>query len=469
MSELKMHYKDCWIGRAHHDCTVRKVKYLQAELTDTCAARDALAQERDEARRMAGEQHEEALELNRVRHNLQHVLDQYENGARTLRDELAQAHAELAQRQESQAYTDGILRKTNDKLAEALTQAREELERLERVRRDAQDWRDEIQELWLDPETVEELRRQLSASERRVANWMENWQHCSRVREKQRKRLEKLATAEAALAECGVGGIRNEFTGLADAITQMAEYIGDPERCMQQEAERRARKVNAELARAREELTALDNTIDQLLERLDTAEDTLQAERQLRGEAEVELRNSRKTLTEAEQGYKALMRKYSTLEKRLAAAERCTEDTKALHPVLVGVHKALDKYQEDAYDDPTMNANARTRITRLGQRAERAEAELDETSRNLKRAVELNEWSRNELDRVNERADQAEAQTALVTPELAGLLERLAGNAEHLACEYHDLLVGETAEQDEQTARVLAARIREALALEARE
>lgn len=58
---------------------------------------------------------------------------------------------------------------------------------------------------------------------------------------------------------------------------------------------------------------------------------------------------------------------------------------------------------------------------------------------------------------------RGEALAALVTLELAELLERLAGNAEHLAYEYHDLLVREIAEQDEQTIRALAAEIREAL------
>ena len=55
---------------------------------------------------------------------------------------------------------------------------------------------------------------------------------------------------------------------------------------------------------------------------------------------------------------------------------------------------------------------------------------------------------------------------ALVTEKLAALLERLASDAGHLAHEYYGLPEGESAEQDEQAARALAARIREALALE---
>ena len=66
-------------------------------------------------------------------------------------------------------------------------------------------------------------------------------------------------------------------------------------------------------------------------------------------------------------------------------------------------------------------------------------------------------WCR---DRINDN----DAVYILVTPELAELLERLAGNAEHLAYEYHDLLVGEIAEQDEQTARELATCIKDSLA-----
>lgn len=66
-------------------------KEQSADLTAAVAARDALARERDEARRMVGEQREEKLELNRVQHNLQHVLDQYAAGGRALQDELTDA------------------------------------------------------------------------------------------------------------------------------------------------------------------------------------------------------------------------------------------------------------------------------------------------------------------------------------------------------------------------------------------
>jgi len=57
------------------------------------------------------------------------------------------------------------------------------------------------------------------------------------------ERLATLGAAEAALAGCGIDGVYDKFDGLADAITQMTEYIGDPEKCMRQEAERRCGKL----------------------------------------------------------------------------------------------------------------------------------------------------------------------------------------------------------------------------------
>ena len=81
MTELEMHYEGCWNGRAHHDCAVRKIKHMQGELADACAARDALARECN------------YLE-NAVEHNAQ-LVEERDAKLAQAREELAQARAEL--------------------------------------------------------------------------------------------------------------------------------------------------------------------------------------------------------------------------------------------------------------------------------------------------------------------------------------------------------------------------------------
>jgi coenzyme F420-reducing hydrogenase delta subunit len=83
--------------------TQEEAARLGTALADACAARDALVQERNDAKEEAAVWFDETMK----------------HGGK-----LRQARTELAQRQESQAYTDGILRKTNNELADALTKVK---------------------------------------------------------------------------------------------------------------------------------------------------------------------------------------------------------------------------------------------------------------------------------------------------------------------------------------------------------
>ena len=218
---------------------------------------------------------------------------------------------------------------------------------LSRVRQDAQDWRDEVQELWLDPAAAEGLRQQLAQTH-------DDWAHAKIEASK----------LNAALTDAHATA-RELRWRLADARRLARLWF------------RRATMVEVEIAGV-EMVRAL------------------QAERRLRREAEIELRNSHKTLTEAEQDYSALMRRYGTLEQR---AEN-------FHSALLDVHKALDKYQAEASTE-----DAQTRVAWLGQLVDDAE-----------QRAERAEGRCNNCD--------AEALAALVTPELAALLERLAGSGQ---------------------------------------
>ena len=252
----------------------------------------------------------------------------------------------------------------------ALAQARAGLAR---VRQEAQEWRDEVQSLWLDPAEGEELQRKLTAMKENrnfwwkrayelsggdsdaenkrnaalqstretQAHWLSpceveglqrqlakaqiqaatpkeavlrlwrfyDWHtliarpgHEDDIREAWDKlliavdsiagdalleRLTILDTAEAALADCGIGGIHAEFGGLPDAIEQMAQHIKE---LMQEPVE--VEMTDAEMGEAlrtevRKRVT-VEADAHTLSKALDECMQTVHAERRLRREAEQE-------------------------------------------------------------------------------------------------------------------------------------------------------------------------------------
>jgi len=197
-------------------------------------------------------------------------LSQVLNTESQSRREAEQRHkAALAQIHENNEYSNRILRETNDKLAETLTQIRAKMTTATAKIascREATEWlwgfwdsnslraipglEDDIREAW---------NGLLAATDIEAAA-------------KLLDRLKKLDATEAALAGCGISGIYDDFNDddfndlLPDAIEQMAQYIDEltqedrrrtgqvkmlqTERQLRREAERRCEAM-AEMARDR--------------------------------------------------------------------------------------------------------------------------------------------------------------------------------------------------------------------------
>lgn len=208
------------------DQLLERLSAAEVELTDTGAARDALECKRNDTK--LGENicldkmQEQGAKLSQTRTELMQVRKLWLNPAETaeLRQQLAQAQRQLTTTVQRCAYCG--YRATG---ADAFNMVARHIK-------------------YCPSHPLARALAELAQARRELDYW--HRQH-GILAEKQAT----LAAAKAALAGCGIGGIYDEFNGLADAIQQMAEYIGDPERCMRQEAERRNAQLKKQLADAR--------------------------------------------------------------------------------------------------------------------------------------------------------------------------------------------------------------------------
>ena len=276
---------------------------------------------------------------------------------------------------------------------------------LNRVRQDAQDQSDEVQQLWLSPCEAEGLRRQLTKVQLEHDEWR------------------RVAQQERAW-------VRREQGKLADA----------------------RRVARLWFRRAHEPMVEVKVTGKEMV-------DALQAERALRREAELTAHVHDKACGE-------LAQTVHTERQLRREAEQRADD---FHSMLLKIHEALDTYELGAYDEHIPDAQTRISwlgqlVDEAEQRAERAEAELERGHRTLtqlgvppgdgndKLTMRIEQMIRNERARCTERA---EALAALVNEETAELLILLALTADDSECT--------AAAEDARDARALAAKIREAL------
>ena len=148
-----------------------------------------------------------------------------------------------------------------------------------------------------------------------------------------------------------------------------------------------------------------------LLERLatlDAAEAALQAERQLRREAERRAKGALATARKRAIQMGGAERRANKAIKQLIRAGEREHQSEQRAEIL---QQECSRWRGDWESAMAELLNIRERLADAEQRAERAEADLKETSGNLRRMVELNEWSRNELDRMVERAEARVAST----------------------------------------------------------
>ena len=205
--------------------------------------------------------------------------------------------------------------------------------------------------------------------------------------------------------------------------------------------------------------------------------DTCLAAEKERSELRAKLARARAELESEHVEAEGLRRQLAKAEAQLTRAEALAISTRETAAQLLERLATLDAAEAALQAERQLRREAEHELVMaedllraIRQRAKRAEADLKETSGNLRRMVELNEWSRNELDRMGKQAERAEALAALVTPGLAALLESMASCCR----EYAD--VREPADRlhpsrgyvmhyrkDAKNARARATQIREAL------
>ena len=369
------------------------------------------------------------------------------------------------------------------------------------------------QELGRERQITEGLKRKLAKTEAKHLHWFG-------IAQKRAWRQATLDAAEAALANCGLAGIRDEFNGLADAIQQMAEHIKE----LTDERDQLDDRVDDAMAQIEKyDKSLVDNllqyAVEDVLARLVEAEHTVHIHEHALNERDKALQNERQLRHEAEQHAEALVANTreaidwlwgfyhgNTLIAKPGYEDDIREawdrlliatDSEGANEYLQGLcterqlRQEAEQYADGmkcgrdhwrtAWENVTAEL-AKTRQLRQeaerchkaalalaqsrGERAERAESKiiaahkaLDECSvkRDLLNGEPAGVIAR--IFRLNRRADHYEALAALVTPELANLLVLLASSAD-TSVQYHRCTA--TAE-DTKNARAHAARIRAAL------
>jgi len=416
-----------WVNTpGYPDSATRAIGQLRAELTDACAARDALARECNQLE--ADREYNAALvlerdkELSQARDELAAVdeaLGEFycpvldpetdepcgsfwkDHGVNMIRQALDLARQDWAEAVDRCEEVEADLKLNAKMLADQCDQARQAENKREEARRIARKQHKELKDL---RGANKFLMQDVKYMEDNRDYWYETCLSAERERDEARKeaqgqsneaqeRLAILDAAEAALANCGIGGIFAEFEGLADAVNQMAQHI---------------KELASRLTRAQ---VALDDT-----------EEMLQNERQLRQEAELAVHTHDKACGELAQ--------IVHIERQLR--QEAEQNAEILRLMIMGISKALDECEVGHYhylDLDDEGINTRTRVLLLGQRAKRAEGLAQ-----------------------------------LVNEEMVLLLERLAewANAQSYAIG-HWATGDDQIDADAKIARNLAAKIREAL------
>lgn len=406
--ELEQRTISLQVLKTAFDHEVKTRVAAQFELTDACAARDALAREcnqleadREYNARLVEERDkiltliDKALGIPAEGNTSAVIVGEKLESIEQLQGNLAQVREELARRQESQAYTDRILRKTNDELAEALTQARAELAAVDEA----------LGEFYcpvLDPETDEPCG---SFYKDHGVNVM-----------RQALEMAEHTAAEAGLeAEAQIASARKATEWL------WGYYDGNTLRAMP--------GFEDDIRTAWDDLlVATDiDAAAKLLKRLttlDAAEDALDA-------AKTELKRGHRTLT---------------------ALGVPLKDENGKFPITKRVEQLLCTERQLRREAEQRHEAAVAMVTEHAARLEKAEQDRKHLLRTDGAQNNYIEGLRDRLKQAKQRAERAEALAALVTPRLAELMERLAWIAEivkyPVAAEH---------------GRTLAAQIREAL------
>lgn len=236
----------------------RTLTQIRTELTDACAARDALARDNHALRKvrerdtwLADERDEKLVQARDELAAVDEALgsfycpDSEDRGAHVMRQELEHVRSVAMERK---AELSQALNERDEAEKAACASAQDHAKLLERL------------------EKAEKLEKRLTSMEAARDFW------CSAYK-RHDKRLAilnaALDAAEAALADCGIGGINDKFDGLADAIQQMSAHIKEQQ-----------------------------NIIHIHEHALNERDKALQAERRLRREAEALQRDNREAASE---------------------------------------------------------------------------------------------------------------------------------------------------------------------------
>ena len=419
-----------------------------------------------QARAVAHEQHEEIQALNKTQMNLHHVLDKYTAGVGALRDQLAQARADLAdarrvarlwyRRAQEQPVEVEI---TGMEMVKALqaerqrrVEAKAEAARLGTALADACAERDmsvreaemrtaqlaqaraELADADAAMDAVQALWRSPAEAKRQDANrdyWYTKTQETEAERDEMRKKAQEqseemqmhwLSPAQKAGLEWQ---LEKKYTRQFGIAQEQAWRLAALDRA-------EAALAGCGIAGIYDTFDGLPDAIEQMSSHISELGEQLEAERALMPEVERELKRELKQrqrqidlLSNAEKA------EYQSRRQAERRAEALVANTREAIDWLWGFYDGNTLIAKPGYEDDIQVAWGRLLV-----------ATDDEAAKKL-------------LDRL----EKAEALAALVTPELANLLVLLASSAD-TSVQYHRCTA--TAE-DTKNARAHAARIREAL------